>query len=226
MIKTILQRYYKIIAMKSRWMILTALMILVLEGPVAKIVGVNSIFDWILLNTLFFSIIPLIIIFLLKEKPRNLGLSLETWKTSLLYATILVFLATPFMIYGSRLPQFTAYYPLWGPARSSIQNLVLLEIGMLILMFNTEFFFRGFLLFSLRDYFKSINIKKAEWTAIIIHAIPYAVVHIGKPGLEVPYSFFVGIVFGYIALKTRSILTPLAAHWSSSVIFDLMVLWI
>ncbi len=207
-------------------MILTALIILVLEGPVAKIVGVNSIFDWILLNTIFFSIIPLITIWLLKEKPRNLGLSIEGWKTLLLYAAILVLLATPVMIYGSRLPQFKAYYPLWGPARSSIQSLVLLEIGMLILMFNTEFFFRGFLLFSLRDYLTSIDIKKAEWAAIILHAIPYAVVHIGKPGLEVPYSFFAGIVFGYIALKTKSILTPLAAHWSSSVIFDWMVLWI
>ncbi len=207
-------------------MILTAVMILILERPMARMVGVDSLLGWLVLNTLFFSMIPLIIILLLKEKPRDVGLSLEKWKTSLSYALVLVLLATPFMIYGSRLPQFKAYYPLWEPARTSIQNLVLLETGMLVLMFNTEFFFRGFLLFSLRDYLKSINIKKAEGAAIILHALPYALVHIGKPGLEVPYSFFVGIVFGYIALKTKSILTPLAAHWSSSVIFDLMVLWI
>ncbi len=226
MVKTILQCYYKIIVMKSRPMILIAVMILILERPIARMVGVTSLFDWLLLNTIFFSIIPLFTIWVLKEKYINLGLSMEGWKTSLVYATVLVLLATPFMIYGSRLPQFTAYYPIWGPARNSIQNLVLLEIGMLFLMFNTEFFFRGFLLFSLRDYLTSIDIKKAEWTAIIIHAIPYAAVHIGKPGLEVPYSFFVGLVFGYLAIKTRSIITPLAAHWSSSVIFDLMVLWI
>ncbi|MFQ5887126.1 MAG: type II CAAX prenyl endopeptidase Rce1 family protein [Candidatus Hydrothermarchaeales archaeon] len=133
-------------------------------------------------------------------------------------------LATPFMIYGATLPQFRAYYPIWEPARNNIQNLVLLEIGMLVLMFNTEFFFRGFLLFSLKDFFNSLKIEKAELIAIILHSIPYALVHIGKPGLEVPYSFFVGLVFGYIALETRSILSPLAAHWSSSFIFDLMVL--
>jgi len=212
--------------MESRPIILLAVMILILERPIARMVGVTSLFDWLLLNSIFFSLIPLITIWALKEKPINLGLSMEGWKTSLSYTMILVLLATPFMFYGSKLPQFMAYYPIWGPARTSIQNLVLLETGMLFLMFNTEFFFRGFLLFSLRDYLTSIDIKKAEWTAIIIHAIPYAVVHIGKPGLEVPYSFFVGIVFGYLALKTRSILTPLAAHWSSSVIFDLMVLWL
>ena len=55
-----------------------------------------------------------------------------------------------------------------------------------ILMFNTEFLFRGYLLFSLKE-----ELGKAP--ALVLHAIPYALVHLGKPTLEVPYSFFMGL---------------------------------
>ncbi len=211
--------------MNSKLMILAAVLILLLEGPAAGMFGVDTLFEWIIFNSFFLSFLPLVLLFVLKEDFGNVGLSFRRWKTLLAYAFVLVFLATPFMVIGSRLPQFKAYYPLWPPARTSIQNLILLEIGMLVLMFNTEFFFRGFLLFSLNDFFKSIKFEKAFQASIIIHSIPYALVHIGKPGLEVPYSFFIGLVFGYRALKTESIITPLAAHWSSSFIFDMMVLW-
>ncbi|MEE8402731.1 MAG: CPBP family intramembrane glutamic endopeptidase, partial [Candidatus Hydrothermarchaeaceae archaeon] len=60
--------------------------------------------------------------------------------------------------------------------------------------------------------------------AILLHAIPYMLVHIGKPPLEVPYSFFAGLLFGYLALKTRSILPSFLVHFLGSAGFELMVL--
>ncbi|MFQ6136268.1 MAG: type II CAAX prenyl endopeptidase Rce1 family protein, partial [Candidatus Hydrothermarchaeales archaeon] len=212
--------------MKTKILIIVALAILLVEGLVSRLLNVSTLWGWMALNTVLFSLIPLAILFGFQEGVRDVGLSLQNWKISLKYAFILVILALPLMVYGAKMPQFKTYYPIWGPARANIKNLIILEAAMALLMFNTEFFFRGFLLFNLREFFNFVGEEKARWIAIVLHSLPYVIVHIGKPGLEVPYSFFVGLVFGYVALETRSVLSPLVAHWTSSVIFDVMCLWI
>ncbi|MBN1785495.1 MAG: CPBP family intramembrane metalloprotease, partial [Candidatus Methanofastidiosa archaeon] len=80
-----------------------------------------------------------------------------------------------------------------------------------LLMLSTEFFYRGFMLFGLDRLGKG---------AILVQAIPYAYVHLGKPMLEVYYSFFAGIVFGYIDWESKSILPSFLLHWTTSIIFD------
>jgi membrane protease YdiL (CAAX protease family) len=168
-------------------------------------------------DTALFSLIPLASLLFLKIRPGEAGLSLKNWKVSLKYASIMLILASPFMLYGASLPDFKVYYPIWHPARESALNLLLLEVVMAVLMFNTEFFFRGFLLFNLE---KELGGGKA----VMLHVIPYCLVHIGKPTLEVPYSLFAGLVFGYVALRTRSILPSFLAHWGGAWIFDLLCL--
>ncbi len=178
----------------------------------------NGLSGWVLKDTLFFFVFPVLALSLQKVPLTEVGLTSRNWKTSLRYAGIMVVLAFPLMVYGSSLEEFRSYYPIWQPARENVYYLLLLWVAMFILMFVLEFFFRGFLLFRLENAFGRVP-------AIVIQAVPYGFIHLGKPGLEVLYSFFVGLVFGYVALKTRSVLPSFLAHWSSAVIFDVLCIY-
>ncbi|MFQ5815239.1 MAG: type II CAAX prenyl endopeptidase Rce1 family protein [Candidatus Hydrothermarchaeaceae archaeon] len=174
-----------------------------------------TVLPWITEDVLLFILAPLFYIAAFKRRPSEFGLKAEPW-VALRYALVMLALGAPFILYGATLEEFRAYYPIWKPAEARFGNLLLLWAWLLVTMFATEFFFRGFLLFDLERHF--------GWAAVPLHAVPYALVHIGKPWLEVPYSFLVGLVFGYVALRTRSILPSYIAHWSAAVIFDALTL--
>jgi membrane protease YdiL (CAAX protease family) len=74
------------------------------------------------------------------------------------------------------------------------------------LLFFWEFFFRGFILFGLA--------KKIGPTALPVHAIPFALFHMGKPSAEVIASFFAALLLGQIALKAKSFLPAFLIHWA------------
>ena len=201
--------------------VMGAVLLIILERVVSRFFHLD-LFQWIFAQTILFALIPLAVIFALNLNRAEFGLKTHNYKKEIKYGLGLVLLATPFMIYGAMLQSFKAYYPIWAPARTSTQNLIFLELVILVMMFNTEFIFRGALLFSLERFLR--DKKNGVWIAILLHSIIYMLVHVGKPFLEVPYSFFVGIVFGWLTLKTRSILPSVVAHWTSSVVFDIMVL--
>ncbi len=181
-----------------------------------------SLWQWIAVQTLLLSLIPIVGLRLFKIKPKEVGFALGDLRFGLRTAFTLIALAIPLMAYGASLPSFKAYYPIWAPARASALNFLLLELAVLLMMFNTEFYFRGLLLFSLDR--AAAKHRLGREMAILATSFIYMLAHLGKPGLEVPYSFFVGIVFCWLALRSKSILPSLAAHWISSVIFDLMVI--
>ena len=160
---------------------------------------------------------PLLYLLLIGEKPGAFGLSWGNKRLAAKYFAILFTLAIPVMLYGATLPEFRSYYPIYKPAAYSIKAFALFESTVFLTMLATEFFFRGFLLFGLRRYF-------TQNAAIFLHTIPYALAHIGKPTLEVYYSFFVGMIFAYADLKSGSILPSLALHFVSSVVFDAFVI--
>lgn len=199
--------------MDRRLPILLSLFVLILAWNFS----VGGFFLWILKDTAILSAIPLLSLFLFKISPAEVGLSLKTWRLSVKYAAASLIFALPIMYYGATLPEFRAYYPLWPPAADGARNFLLYQAAIGILMFNNEFFFRGYLLF---------NLKKAAGKnlAILLHAILYMLVHIGKPPLEVPYSFFAGLLFGFLAIKTRSILPGFLIHFLGSAGFEAMVI--
>ncbi len=174
-------------------------------------------------STLFyffeFAVLPLVLIYLFKLKFSENGLTLNNWKSSLKFFAIFFLLALPIMFFAARMPEFNSFYPLIKEAKTSWQIFLVMEFFILLSMFATEFFFRGFLYFNLEKIF--------GWQlAVVLQAIPYALTHVGKPFLEVPYSFFVGIIFALIVYRTRSILFPLMLHFLGSMIFDLIIIFI
>lgn len=121
------------------------------------------------------------------------------------------------MVVGAQLPSFQEYYPWWPPAAENLTTFVYFEALVGIRMLATEAVYRGILLFSLA---KIMPPRRAN----VVHAFIYMLAHIGKPFLEVPYSFAAGFVFGEVDQKTKSILPSFFMHYASSILFDALVI--
>jgi membrane protease YdiL (CAAX protease family) len=68
-----------------------------------------------------------------------------------------------------------------------------------------EFFFRGWILFT--------YLRKFGHNALWLHAVPFALAHIGKPDIETLSTIFGGFAFGWVAYRTKSFVWPFLIHW-------------
>jgi membrane protease YdiL (CAAX protease family) len=195
-----------------------------LIGVAGIVIGVNYFCDLGFWKNFFADFVLLVVIpvlVLTRGKGwailKKYGIAYGTWKWWMKRVAGLLLVSLPIMYYGAGLPEFVQYYPWYPPARYSWSAFFLFELSLGGLMAATEFFYRGFLLFGLAE-------KVHPTVANIVHSFIYMVMHIGKPWLEVPYSFAAGFVFGYIDYKGKSILPSLVMHWGSSILFDLLIL--
>jgi len=188
-------------------------LVIILAGRLAQ----TGFLENTLTEFLLLAVIPVLFIKLCGGKLREFGLSIGNLKLGLKYSLAIFILALPLIFYGSRMADFREYYPLWKPAYKNFYNLVLYELAVGILLFSTEVFYRGFLLFTLNGKTKYGN---------LLHACVYALAHVGKPFLEIPYSFFAGLVFGEVDLKCKSMLPSFLMHFAGNIAFDLMLIHI
>lgn len=167
--------------------------------------------SWVLVLTTTYLLVPLILSFLMGFSLIELGFkapSKRGWKLTAVFMGAAVVLG----IAGTFFPSMVSYYPRFSV--NSWSDFLKGELIMGIIMFAHEAFFRGFLLFPLA--------AKEGKLAIPIQDIPYTLVHLGKPAVEVPYSFFAGIVFGWLDLESESFLPSFLVHWIGSAFFDLL----
>jgi membrane protease YdiL (CAAX protease family) len=62
--------------------------------------------------------------------------------------------------------------------------------------------------------------------AIVLQAVPCAVMHLGKPSLEVLASFPAAVVLGAIAYRTRSVFPGWLLHFAIALLINLgCVFW-
>jgi len=95
-------------------------------------------------------------------------------------------------------PLFKDLYPAI-PAVSGNAGLFLLNIVFLVFFYAAfEFFYRGYVLFGLKDAFGPV-------AAVLIQAIPSVLVHFDRPNGEFFISIPAEIFFGWLALRTGSI---------------------
>ena len=172
-----------------------------------------------LATLVLFFLFPLIIIKLVfKEKLKNYGLTLGDKRYGLRFIIITIpLIVTPIIFLASRMPQVRAEYPLSKLVQDNASVFLLYEFSYVLLYYvGWEFFFRGYMLFGLREKF-------GDAYAILLQVIPSALLHFNKPESEFLGSIVLGIVLGYLALRTRSILYPLIIHSCIGVSTDLFV---
>lgn len=134
-----------------------------------------------------------------------------------LLAILLIIIPSAYQ--ASSMPSVLTEYPL---PRTLLQNQQLLPVYFLGLFFlyylPWEFFFRGFLLFGLKDRYGTA-------AAILIQTISSSLVHIGKPAPEIIGSIPFGIIFGIIAIRTKNIWIVVLLHAALGIFTDLFIIY-
>ncbi len=162
----------------------------------------------------FFFVIPALIVKLgYKENLAGFGIQIGDGNFGSRFLLIAIPVTLPFIYISSLQADFQQEYPLPLLARESIKYLLIWECFYLFYYIGWEFLFRGYLLFGLQ---KKIG---ACW-AILFQTFPSTIIHIGKPEGETLSAIIAGIVFGAVALRTRSILYPLILHYFVGISMD------
>lgn len=149
-------------------------------------------------SIVLFLLVPIFcIVFVFRESPVKYGITFGDWKAGLIITAISILLAAPLVWLAVKLSsEMQGYY-----APMLQKNWLVFQVIELI---GWEFMFRGWLLFGYQ--------KKFGDHAIWLQAVPFALAHLSKPGLETLSTIFGGFYFGWVAWRTRSFLYPLVIH--------------
>lgn len=125
-------------------------------------------------------------------------------------------LMLPVLWIAAHRPDFQAQYPLFRPAGENLATLAAYELTYGFYLFCWEFFYRGFLTFGIARGMGSA-------AGVLLQAVGFGIMHLGKPTPEMLSSFPGGIVMGWLAVRTQSFLPGFALHWAISATLDVMV---
>lgn len=173
---------------------------------------------WVFTRVLGYVIVPFPLYKLIFRKDSLLDLGLRTkgffrhaWIYGLFLACVL-----PAMYLVSRQPDFGSYYPFYKLASRSWFDFLAWEAMYFVQFFALEMFFRGFWLGTLRRSFGS--------GAIFAMAVPYCMIHYGKPYLEANGAIVAGIALGSLSMKTKSIYQGFLVHVTVAALMDWLAL--
>jgi membrane protease YdiL (CAAX protease family) len=169
---------------------------------------------------LMFFLIPVLYgVFAMKKDLRFFGLGAGDFRSGLKYLLLIPLVILPVMYFAAKMPDIRGEYPLARSLISDQSNLIVYELAYFLFYYIAwEFYFRGFLLFGLKDRFGTFN-------AILIQTISSCLIHIGKPEGEVLGSIAAGILFGIIAVKTRSVWYVIILHAAIGILTDIFVIY-
>ena len=184
--------------------------------PVDQAVAVTQFFIFFILVL----VIPALYILLGTDKRmRDFGASLGDYRFGLKLLGLIPLVILPVIYFAAKMPDVRSEYPLAKSLLTDQSHLLGYELAYVLLYYIAwEFFFRGFILFGLKEKYGAV-------AAILIQTISSCLVHIDKPEGEIIGSIIVGILFGMIALRTRSIWYVVILHASIGVLTDLFIIY-
>jgi membrane protease YdiL (CAAX protease family) len=149
-------------------------------------------------RVILYLVIPLLaIVFLFRENPKEYGFGLGDWKAGLIITAIGILIMAPVIYYlGYGDESMQQYYQ---PYVNGLPWTTFLDL------IGWEFLFRGWILFGYARKFG----PESLW----LQAVPFALMHNGKPEVETLSTIFGGFAFGWVAYRTKSFLYPFIIHW-------------
>ncbi len=180
-----------------------------------------SLAFWVLVVLLFYFVIPAIgIKFLYKSSLSNYGLNFKIEKGfgKLLLKCSAVML--PLVYLMSLTSGFAAKYPflkMYNGEPYIGSTLLAWELIYFVQFFGLEFFFRGFLLHSLKPALGAYS--------IFVMTVPYCMIHFGKPPAETFAAIFAGIFLGWLSYKNGNIWMGLVLHCMVAFSMDILALF-
>jgi membrane protease YdiL (CAAX protease family) len=175
---------------------------------------------WVGVVTVFYFVIPAgIIKFHWKADLKDFGLkfAIETGFWKLLAGCVALMLPLTYLM--SLTSGFAAKYPflhIYNGEPYIGQTLLIWELIYFLQFFGLEFFFRGFLVHSLKP---SLGLY-----SIFAMTMPYCMIHFGKPPAETISAIVAGIFLGWLSYRNGSIWIGLILHCTVAFSMDILAL--
>lgn len=176
---------------------------------------------WAFVVTVFYLIIPAAVIkFYWKESLKDYGLKfgIEEGFGKLLAFCLAIML--PLVWLMSMTEGFAAKYPflkIYNGDPYIGTTFIIWQLLYFLQFFGLEFFFRGFLVQSLKP--------RLGLYSILVMTVPYCMIHFGKPPAETFAAIFAGIFLGWLSYRNGSIWLGLILHCSVALLMDLFALY-
>jgi membrane protease YdiL (CAAX protease family) len=163
---------------------------------------------WVAVSVLFYFVVPAAVLkFVFGKRLSDFGLSFRIekgfWKLLLQCVAVML----PLVYLMSLTPGFAAKYPflkIYDGSPYLGSTLLVWELIYFVQFFGLEFFFRGFLLHSLKP---ALGIY-----SIFVMMVPYCMIHWGKPMPETFAAIFAGIFLGWLSYRNGNIWMGLVLH--------------
>jgi membrane protease YdiL (CAAX protease family) len=152
-----------------------------------------------------------------KDSLLDMGLRIKGFLSHLWIYGLCLAVVIPAMLLVASQPDFGTYYPFYKGSSRSVFDLLAWEAMYGVQFLALELFFRGWMLGALRR-----NMGSA---AVFAMAVPYCMIHYGKPYLETHGAIVAGIVLGSLALRTRSIYAGFLVHVTVAFAMDFLALY-
>lgn len=175
---------------------------------------------WVVVVTLFYFALPALSVkCVFKRDLKDFGLKpkLEDgfWKLYLQCAAVML----PLVYLVSLTDGFTSKYPFLEVYNGEPYfgfALLIWELIYFLQFFGLEFFFRGFLVHSLKP--------SLGFYSIFVMTVPYCMIHFGKPSAESFAAIFAGIFLGWLSYRHGSVWLGLLLHCTVALAMDVLAL--
>jgi membrane protease YdiL (CAAX protease family) len=146
-----------------------------------------------------FLVVPLVVVLLgFRERPSRYGLRLGEWRVGLPLALLGCAVMTPVALWFGGLADTQAYY---ANSWSSLPDVLATNA---LDLFSAEFLFRGFLMLVL--------VRAIGPIGVLVATLPFVFSHLTKPELELISTLIGGLLYGWLAWRTSSIVWGALAH--------------
>jgi hypothetical protein len=176
---------------------------------------------WVFVSVFFYFAVPALWVKFVQKRPlREIGLAarIEPGFAKLLIACITVML--PLVYVMSLTGSFASKYPflkVWNGDPYWSSSLLIWELVYFLQFFGLEFFFRGFLVHSLKP---SLGVY-----SILAMTVPYTMIHFQKPPAEAFAAIMAGVFLGWISYRNGTIWLGLILHCTVAFSMDILALW-
>ena len=161
-------------------------------------------------------VLPLVAIVAMGDRVSDYGVAVRGQLKHLWIYGALYLLVLPGVVLVSFTQPFQNTYPFYKCAGRSVFDFVAWELLYAAQFVSLEFFFRGYMLQSLR--------RTMGAYAIFVMVMPYCMIHYGKPLLETTGAIVAGLVLGTLAMRTGSIWCGALIHVSVALTMDILSL--
>lgn len=180
-----------------------------------------SLIWWVFVSVMFYFVVPALFVKFVQKRPLSeIGLNFQIEKDFVKLLLQCTAIMLPLVYLMSLTNGFASKYPFLkvyngDPYLSS--TLLVWELVYFFQFFGLEFFFRGFLVHSLKP--------RLGFYSIFVMTVPYTMIHFQKPMAESFAAIFAGIFLGWLSYKNGNIWLGLVLHCTVAFSMDILALW-